>query len=92
MAGGREYSRYQKKIINRYYQHKDTILVSRLQELASELYLAEGKQADQLWTRAERALNGLETEPPLPETRVKAVLDARDPAKLAELLNDLAVR
>ena len=92
MAGGREYSRYQEKLIKRYFRHKDTILVTRLQELASEVYLAEGKQADQLWTRIEKALAGLETDPPLPDSRVRTILDARDPAKLAELMNELATR
>ena len=92
MAGGREYSNYQRKLINRYYNHKDSILVTRLQELASELYLAEGKEADRLWTRVEKALAGLDTDPPLPEAQVRTILETRDPAKLAELMNTLATR
>jgi hypothetical protein len=92
VAGGREYTRYQKGIINRYFQHKDAILVTRLQELTSELYLAEGKKADQLWTRAEKALVQLKTEPEIPEKRKRAILDGRDVGKLAELLNELATR
>jgi len=92
MAGGREYSRYQEKLIKRYFRHKDSILVTRLQELASEVYLAEGKDADRLWVRIEKALAGLETDPPLPEAQVRTVLESRDAAKLATLLNGLAVR
>lgn len=92
MAGGREYSNYQRKLINRYYNHKHSILVTRLQEFASELYLAEGKEADKLWARVEKALAGLETDPPLPDARVRAILDTRDPAKLAELMGTLATR
>jgi hypothetical protein len=38
-----EYSSYQKKVIQNYYQHKDTIVLTRLQELVTELYLAEEK-------------------------------------------------
>ncbi|MEM7755513.1 MAG: hypothetical protein AAF297_07730 [Planctomycetota bacterium] len=92
MAGGREYSNYQRKLINRYYNHKDSILVVRLQELASELYLAEGKEADRLWVRAEKALAGLNTDPPLPADTVRTILETKDPAKLAELMTTLATR
>ena len=36
-----EYSNYQKKVIQNYYQHKDTIVLTRLQELVTDLYLSE---------------------------------------------------
>jgi hypothetical protein len=39
MAGGREYSSYQKKIINRYYDHLDTITLGKLAEAVGELFL-----------------------------------------------------
>ena len=42
MAGGREYSAHQRKIIDRYYQHKDSILAHRLGELVGDIALAEG--------------------------------------------------
>ena len=38
-----EYSKYQQKIIKNYYEHQDTILLQRLGEQITELYLAEGK-------------------------------------------------
>jgi hypothetical protein len=85
MAGDREYTRYQKGIINRYYQHQDTIMARKLGEIVSELYLAEGKAADRLWGRAEKALAQLAAN----DTRVKKVLQTRDVEGLARLANDL---
>ncbi len=87
MAQGREYTKTQKKIINRYYEHKDTIMLSKLAELASELYLAtEAKQADKLWKRAETALRQVG----LPESRIAHLLQARDPALLAQAVGELS--
>ena len=61
-----DYTRYQKKIIERYYDHRDEILLARLQEIVTDLYLAdtEGKQK-QLWTRAKKAMSGLKLPPDL---------------------------
>jgi len=55
-----EYTRHQKKIIERYYDHKDQILLGRLQEIVTDLYLAETEaKQKQLWARATKAMNGL---------------------------------
>ena len=44
------YTKYQQKVIERYYEHKDSIALQRLQELVTELYLAEGKKKrDKHW-------------------------------------------
>lgn len=58
MAGGREYSNHQRKIINRYYEHQDSIITHRLGEIVSEIALAEGdeKKLARLWKRAQQAL------------------------------------
>ncbi|GAB4549931.1 MAG: hypothetical protein Tsb0013_11450 [Phycisphaerales bacterium] len=85
MAGGREYSRTQKKIIDRYYEHRDTIMAQKLGEIVSELYLAQGKKAQTLWTRAEKALANLSAN----DARVKKILDERSLEGLAKLVNDL---
>ena len=46
----KEYSDYQQKIISRYYENLDTITLARLQELVSQLYLAESPaKQNQLW-------------------------------------------
>ena len=86
MAKRPDLTRYQKGIVNRYYLHRGTIVITRLQEIVSDLYLAEGKRADQLWTRAEKAVRGLKTEPPLPGSLVDPVFAERDVAGLARLV------
>ena len=39
-----DYTPYQQRIIRRYYANQDRIHLQRLQELATELYLSEGKK------------------------------------------------
>jgi hypothetical protein len=80
-----DYSPYQKKIINRYYQNFDAIKHQQLSELATELYLAEGKKLDRLWKRVEESLRKLE----FPESRIAHLLARRDPALLVGVLAEL---
>jgi hypothetical protein len=55
-----ERSAYQQKLIKRYYDRRDEILLTRLGELIGELYLVDsGRKADQLWQRVDKALVGL---------------------------------
>ena len=42
-------TKYQQNIIKNYYQNRENISLQRLQELVTELYLAEGKKRDQHW-------------------------------------------
>jgi hypothetical protein len=44
-----EYSKYQQKVIKRYYENRDTIALQRAQELITELYLATGKKRQKHW-------------------------------------------
>lgn len=86
MAGGREYSKHQKGIIKRYYDHRDTIATERLSELVSELYLASSDaQRTRLWRRVETALGTAQADP----ARVARVLESQDPKALAALVADL---
>lgn len=80
-----DYSPYQRKIIDRYYKNLDAIQFQRLSELATELYLAEGKKRDRLWTRVEESLRKLE----FPEPRIALLLQKRDPALLVGILKEL---
>lgn len=80
-----DHSPYQKKIINRYYRNFDSIAFQRLSELASDLYLAEGKQQDRLWKRVEEALKKLE----FPESRILHLMEKRDPQLLVGILKEL---
>ena len=88
MAGGREYSAHQRKIIDRYYQHKDTILAHRLGELVSDIAIAQGdeKKLNTLWKRTEKALAGAAVDP----KDAKKVLESRDVKELSRIAAKLA--
>lgn len=92
MAKGQNLSRYQTGIVRRYYNNRAAIQVTRLQELTSDLAVAEGKKAETLWKRTENTLRTLETEPPLPGSRIDALLESRDIAALATLVGELHAR
>jgi hypothetical protein len=80
-----DYTPYQQKIIKRYYQNFDAIKYQRLSELATELYLAEGKKRDRLWSQVEQTLRKLE----FPEPRIAHVMEKRDPKLLVGILEEL---
>jgi hypothetical protein len=44
-----EHSKYQQKVIKRYYENRDTIALQRAQELITELYLTTGKKREKHW-------------------------------------------
>ncbi|RMH27424.1 MAG: hypothetical protein D6692_07875 [Planctomycetota bacterium] len=88
MAGGQEYSRTQRKIIDRYYQNEDTIIATRLAEIVSDMALAGGdeKKLARLWKRAEQALARTKLNP----AEVRTVLARRDIEALGRLAGKLA--
>lgn len=74
----------QQKIISNYYLNRDQIMVQKLGEIVSELYLAQSaRRADQLWQRAEKALRNLNT----PDQEIARLLAARSPEALAKFLS-----
>ena len=80
-----DYSPHQKKIIERYYDHRDDIMLARLQELVTELYLAgTERKIDRLWKRAATAIEALKVPPKLAEH----ILTTRDPEVLARNLKN----
>lgn len=81
----REYTNYQKKVIQRYYDNRDTLDVQKLSELCSDLYLTEGKKKLKLWESARELLVRLE----IPQSRIEHVLGKADPALLAEIVKEL---
>jgi hypothetical protein len=85
----RDLTGHQRKIVDRYYEHRDTIMVHKLGEIVSELALAESDKArDRLWARAEKALANLATN----EARVRKVLADRSVEGLARLVGELSGR
>jgi hypothetical protein len=87
MAQGREYSKYQRGVINRYYKHQDTLMIQKLQEIVSELALADDPgKTGRLWGSAHKAL--LKT--PVDKKFVAEVIMRRDVEELARLVSDIA--
>lgn len=82
----RELTAGQSKIVGRYYEHLDTIVATRLQELVSDLYLADSaaKQA-RLWKKAQQQLAKTPADP----SKVGAIVEARDTEALAQLIGQL---
>lgn len=86
MPKGQNLSRHQQGIVKRYYENRDSIMTTKLGELVSELYLAEGKKADTLWKRVRTALSNTKVDP----KRIDAIVDARDLQALARLVGELS--
>ncbi|HPP52818.1 MAG TPA: hypothetical protein PK777_07710 [Thermoguttaceae bacterium] len=81
----KEYTPYQQRIIRNYYQNQQAIMLQRLQEIASELYLAEGKARGRLWQRAAAAMEKLH----IPASRIEHLVQTDNPALLANVIQEL---
>ncbi len=80
-----DYTPHQKRIIERYYDHRDSIMLERLSNLVGELYLATDEKArDRLWSRVAAALKNLK----VPETIAAHILNKRSPEVLADHVKD----
>lgn len=58
-----EYTKYQQKLIQRYYDNRDDIALQRVQELVTELYLSEGKKRIKHWESLALHLGKLGVKP-----------------------------
>lgn len=86
MAKGQHFTPYQQGIVKRYYEHADSRLATSLQELLSNLAVAEpGKPADKLWKKAGELLTKAKVAP----ARAESIITARDLKALAELITQL---
>src|SRR6187399_871543 len=81
----RDFSRYQQKLIKRYYDNRPQMDEQRLSELVAELYLASEKKKPKLWESARELMLRLGT----PQSRVDHVMKTADPAILAEVVKDV---
>ena len=86
MAKGQDLSRHQRGIVKRYYKNRDTLMAQKLGELVSELYLAEGKKADGLWKRVDKALANTDAN----KAEAARVVESRDLEALAALVAKLS--
>jgi hypothetical protein len=81
----KEYSQYQKSVISRYYNNLDMIMLGKLGELVTELYLADTKaKKDRLWQRVHKAMVNLKTPPVI----IDHIMEKQDVEILAKNLQD----
>jgi hypothetical protein len=80
-----EYSSYQGKVISRYYDNIDNIMLTKLSELVSELYLAKtDARRKQLWQRVNKAMENLKVKPGI----IRHIMEKQDIEILAKNLQD----
>jgi hypothetical protein len=79
---------YQEKVIKRYYDNQDTLVLQHLAELVGELYLSEGKKRKKGWAAAATDMQKLG----VPQARIDHLLAKGDPALLAEVVQELEAR
>ena len=78
-------SEYQKNVISHYYDNLDTIMLTRLSELVTELYLAEtAARRKQLWQRAHKAMLNLKIPPAI----IDHIMEKQSVEILAKNLQD----
>ena len=76
---------YQKKVIERYYDNRDQIMLARLGEIVSELCLADSDaKIGRLWSRAAKAMKALN----VPAGIAEHILTQRKPEVLARNLRN----
>jgi len=80
-----ERSNYQQKVIKNYYKNKEAISLQRVQELVTELYLAEGKKRAKLWDSLPGHLEKLGVKP----AEIENVVAQEKPELVAKLVERL---
>ena len=64
----KHYSNHQKNIIGNYYENLDAIMLQKLQELVTELYLADSEaKKTRLWERVAKAMAKLKVKASIAE-------------------------
>ena len=80
-----DYSQYQKDVISGYYNNLDTIMLGKLSELVTELYLADTKaKKNRLWQRVHKAMVKLKVPPVI----IDHIMQKEDVEILAKNLQD----
>jgi len=78
-------SSYQQRVIRDYYRNQDAIMVQRLGDLVTDLYLAEGKARARLWKRVTTTLEKLK----VPKDQIQHIVQSDNPTLVANLLKQL---
>jgi hypothetical protein len=80
-----EYSEYQKRVFSGYYDNLDTIMLQKLSELVTELYMADTQaKKERLWQRAYKAMLNLKIPPAI----IDHIMNKKDVVILAKNLQD----
>ena len=68
----KEYSSYQQDVISGYYDNLDLIMLTKLQEMVTELYLADSEaKQNRLWDKVHKAMVRLKISPAIVEHIMK---------------------
>jgi hypothetical protein len=81
----KNFTPHQQKIIQRYYDNRDTIQSQRLAELVTDLYLAPLAKRPAIWKRVATAMQKLG----LPASRIEHVVKSDDPKLLAQVVKEM---
>jgi len=76
------YSRYQQSVIRNYYSNKDNVSLQRVQELLTDLYLAEGKKLEKVWDSLFLHLERIG----VPADQLAHLKEAKNPELIAQLI------
>jgi hypothetical protein len=83
-----EYSAYQKGVIKRYYEHRDTIAVHKLAETISSLYLEKSRtKRAALWESAYKLLQAAG----VPVNHACVIVEDQNLEALAKIVAELSV-
>ena len=81
----KNYTAYQQKVINRFYENRDTIALQRAQELITELYLTEGKKRVKVWDSLAKNLE----KAGVPASQVAHLRESDNPEMVANLISKM---
>ena len=83
-----ERSKHQQKIISNYYNNRGALGLQRVSELVTDLYLAEGKKREQVWSQLTAAMKNAGVK----EQRVQHLREQDDPQLVAKLVEELMAK
>ena len=82
------YTKHQQRIIKNYYQNREAIAFQRVQELVTELYLAEGKKREKQWQSLVGHLQKLGVQ----QAHIDHLIQQDNPELVANLLQNLMAK
>ena len=80
------YSKHQQKIIKNYYDNRESIALQKVQELVTELYLAEGKKRQRHW----KSLAGHLEKLGVKQAHIDHLIEQDNPELVANLVANLS--